>query len=123
MNQGSVPKPVVWWVAWATFLMGACVMYFVLGSRTGDFEVGSSGNVWLFGALPVVVASGLRWALLPRIQTPAAALPLFLLGIALCEASLFLGLFIFSAQKQTLFTLTVVGMIQFAPYFAHHYQE
>jgi hypothetical protein len=123
MNQNPSAKPIVWWVLWVSFMAGVFAMYYILGSKPREVESGVSGSVWLIGVLPAVVATGLRWAALPRMPAASAALPLFVGGIALCEASLFLGLFIFPEHKQTLFIVSLVGMLQFAPYFAHQYRE
>jgi hypothetical protein len=115
-NPGA--KAIVWWVLWASFLGGLPVMYFVLGPKARAVEPAFSGSTWVIGALPVAGAMLLRWTVLPRMHNATAALPMFLVGIALCEASLFFGLFIFPDHARTLFICSLLGTIQFAPVFA-----
>lgn len=119
MNEHPGAKPLVWWVLWITFLAGLPVMYFVLGPKARETAPAFPGSAWILGAMPVMVGTALRWVVLPRLANPAAALPLFVAGIAFCEASLFFGLFIFPDHAQILFILSLLGTIQFAPYFVH----
>ena len=63
----------------------------------------------------------IRWVVLPRIGNAQAALALFMFGLAIAEATCFLGLFIFPAHKQELFALSVLGIVQFVPHFARRF--
>jgi len=122
MNSSSSPSVLVWWILWAAFLSGVIVMYQVLGARPASSPGLAPGGMWIVAATPVALSVVLRWVVLPRIPARATAFPLFIVGIAMAEAALFLGLFLFPAHKQELFYLSVLGIAQFAPYFAGRYE-
>lgn len=122
MNSSSSPTVLVWWILWAAFLSGVIVMYQVLGARPASSPGLGPDGMWIVAATPVALSVVIRWVMLPRITARATAFPLFIVGIAMAEAALFLGLFLFPAHKQELFYLSVLGIAQFAPYFAGGYE-
>lgn len=119
MENRRLQQLVTWWVLWAAFLGGICIMYKVLGSTvTSASSLASNSNVWIVAAAPVFVSAVIRWVVLPRASSIRAALILFVLGIAMAEATLFFGLFLFPAHKLELFIASALGVIQFIPYYA-----
>ncbi|RME93466.1 MAG: hypothetical protein D6766_08150 [Verrucomicrobia bacterium] len=121
MNRNPKQEWIIWWALWVAFLEGILVIYYFL-SRSASAEGGSSeAPLWVLGYVPALVSVVIRWWVLPRLRTAQTALVCFLLGISMAEASCFLGIFLFPAQKQALFWVSVVGILQFAPYYAGRY--
>jgi hypothetical protein len=114
--DNNKPQVVVWWAMWAAFQAGIFFIYYFL--RTPGELAPDSSPVWLAGAVPFLLSVVVRWAVLPRAANARLALPLFVVGIALAEASCFLGLFIFPAHRASLFYLSAAGIFQFIPTFA-----
>ncbi len=112
----------VWWVLWAAFQIAIFIYYHFLGNtgvqprpqRVDSF-------IWLAGFAPLTISAIVRWLVLPRTRDAQSALPLFIVGIAMAEATCFLGLFIFPAHRQELFIWSAIGVFQFIPYFVPRY--
>lgn len=105
------------WVIWFALMTGVFVMYFVIGHA----EAKAAADNSLIGLMPlsaVVIATVIRWALLPRARRFPALLQLFIIGMALSEGTCIIGLFVFPAEVKTLFPLGVVSMLQFIPLYA-----
>lgn len=107
---------VVFWVLWAAFLGGVCVQYFFLQNKKPP--AGDETSAWIAAVLPVVVSIIIRWNVLPRAQTAPQALPLMIIGIALAESTVFLGIFLFPAHQWVLFLAAFFGIAQHAPVYA-----
>jgi hypothetical protein len=122
MTNEAKQQLIVWWVLWAAFQTGILIIYQFLGNAAGSASsVPANSLIWLAGLGPVVVSTIVRWRILPRVQSAQGALPLFIMGIALAEATCFLGLFVFPAHKQELFVASALGIFQFIPFFAKRY--
>lgn len=104
--------------------MGIVIIYTFLGGsdKTGTTPIVEANSLlWLVGMVLFVISTVIRWGVLPKMNTAVQALPLFLVGLALAEATCLLGLFLFPAHRQELFGLSFVGILQFVPYFAGRY--
>ena len=122
MTNESKQQLIVWWVLWAAILTGIFVIYHYLGGTAAPSRSPSRDSLsWLAGLAPFAICSIIRWVVLPRIGNAQAALALFMFGLAIAEATCFLGLFIFPAHKQELFALSVLGIVQFVPHFARRF--
>ena len=122
MSNGANQRLVVWWVLWAAFQSGVFVVYHCLGGTGAGLRPASADSLlWVVGLGPVGVSTLIRWLLLARAANAQVAFPLFVLGIALAEASCFLGLFLFPAHRQELFLLSALGIFQFVPVFARRF--
>ncbi|MDD5349562.1 MAG: hypothetical protein PHQ12_05065 [Chthoniobacteraceae bacterium] len=120
----SPPQPLlVWWVVWAAFFTGLCQIYYFLGVAAPAHPAYGPANalVAAAGLLPVAASIVIRWAVLPRLSDSRKAFVFFVVGIALAEASCFLGLFVFPAFKTPLFAFSLLGIAQFIPFFARRY--
>jgi hypothetical protein len=118
MNNNK-PQVMVWWALWAAFQTGIFLIYHFI--RTPGEPPPDPSPVWLAGAVPFLLSVALRWLILPRVTNVQLALPVFVGGIALAEASCFLGLFIFPAHRAQLFYLSAVGIFQYIPTFASRF--
>jgi hypothetical protein len=121
MTNEAKQQWTVWWFVWAAFQSGIFVIYHFLGSKGGAAAPAGDASVWMAGFLPVAISAVIRWGVLPRVQTVQAALPMFVVGLALAEMACFLGVFVFPAHRQELFALSVAGIFQFMPFFARRY--
>ena len=122
MPNEAKQRLTVWWILWAAFQIGIFVIYHFLSRTSAQPQPPSAASAtWLAGFAPFFVSTIIRWGVLPRVARAQAAFPLFIIGIAMAEASCFLGLFIFPAHQQELFMLSVLGIFQFVPCFARRY--
>jgi hypothetical protein len=119
-NESKAPL-IVWLGVWLAFQVGIFVIYFFVSSGTVRTAPPTDSALWLAGFAPVAVSAFIRWAMLPRVETATAALPLFIVGLGLAEAACFLGLFVFPAHRQELFGASIAGIFQFIPFFARRY--
>lgn len=120
------PPPAIWWIIWAAILSGIFVIYIVAGNSTKPppLETASAeSSAWMLCFVPFVVSAVIRWLVLPQVKNATTALALFIVGIAMAEATGILGMFVFPAQKLGLFGLAVLGVLQFAPFFASQYSK
>ena len=125
-NPDIKQPPIVWWMIWGALLSGIFIIYFVVGSAGGAprTNAGSPDSpVWMVGFAPFVISTIIRWLILPRIRNFQAAFSLFIVGLAMGEAPCILGVFAFPAHKAGLFALSVLGIVQFVPYFASRFDS
>src|SRR5579862_7585954 len=106
MNQKDAKAQMtVWWALWVAFQTGIFILYhFLTSSAAQDQTQAIDSSVWSAGLAPLTISVIIRWFVLPRVQNAQTALLLFVIGIAMAEATCFLGIFIFTAHKQELFT-------------------
>lgn len=122
MTNQSKQQLLVWWVLWAAFQTGVFMLYNLLGSPSAQVSSPAlDPSLWFVGIAPVALSVVIRWFVLPRAKSAQSAFPLFVIGIAMAEASCFFGLFLFPAHKQELFLLSVLGILQFVPFFARRF--
>jgi cytochrome bd-type quinol oxidase subunit 2 len=120
----SAPRPQfpperVWWVIWFALLTAPFMVTLVLKTTP-------SGNSafplpWQIALIPFLIASAIRWAVLPKLHNGAVAFPLFVVGLAMSESLTYLGIFLFPDVRQELFALSVLGIAQFVPTFAKRF--
>lgn len=122
MKTATKRQLIVWWVLWAAFQVGIFMIhYFVGGTHARPASPSPESPLGLAGLAPFFAATIVRWILLPRVTSAPPAFPLFLVGIALAEATCFLGIFVFSDHQQLLFAASVLGIFQFIPFFARRF--
>jgi hypothetical protein len=125
--QRTRTQLMIWWIVWASLLTGLCLIYFFLGRGQPLPKVAqpAQGNplAGLTGLVPLFVSIIIRWLVLPRLTGIRRALPMFIIGIALAESCGLLGIFLGGVYKDDLFLLGVLGVVQYAPFFAKQYLE
>jgi amino acid transporter len=121
-EQQARAQLTVWWVLWAAFLVGICMVYQTLsvGAPQQPLEPGGSFT-WCAALAPLAISILVRWFVLPGIRVAQTALVFFMIGIAMAESTCFMGIFIFPSHKQELFVGSVLGIFQFLPYYARRY--
>jgi hypothetical protein len=112
----------VWWVLWGSLLLGVFqAYYFIAYPKTPPPPQNSDNFLGLFPLATILASCAIRWLWLPRIAHPSRALPIYILGLALAEACVFLGIFVVPAYQQEFFFLGILGLAQFVPIFAGRY--
>src|SRR5262249_1189856 len=70
----------------------------------------------------VVIATGIRWLVLPRFTALNQKLVMMIVGMAFSEGAGIDGIFLIPADqpetKLAIFVLSLLGMLQFAPFYA-----
>lgn len=111
----ETPSLVVWWIIWSAILSGLVITYMAL---QGPSSASSGAGIRYAPLVPLLLATVIRWLLLPRMVDGIRAFPLFVVGLALAESCGILGIFLTPDLSQTYFLLGVCGITQFVPTFA-----
>lgn len=117
------PPLLVWWLLWAATLGGLGLLWLLLARGHASGAVGAAPLTHLAGFVPLFVSIILRWLVLPRSTGGGRALVVFIVGLALAEAGGLLGLFLGGPWRDDLFLLAVLGVAQFAPFYAARLHE
>lgn len=114
----------LWWIIWAALLAGLCVLWWNFGflKLLGN-EPHANPLIDLVGLVPLFVSIVIRWLVLPRGTEMARAFVMFIVGVGLAEACGVLGIFLGGPYRDDLFLLGVLGIAQYAPFFARRYLE
>ena len=119
-NQSPQTAPIfIWWILWAGIGFGLVAMYALLGRNEPPKADGLPVPSPYVLAAPLLLSCVVRWLVLPRMPTRRKALPVFIIGLALAEGAGQLGILLGAKDRDTLFALAVVGVLQFAPVFVH----
>lgn len=109
------------WVIWAAILFGLFVLQFVIG---GGLPLGEDqGDVSIvLSILPLcalLVATVIRWVVIPRVTGEQQQLTMMIIGVALAESAQIIQLFVigsdFPETQRAFLILSVIGVLQFAP--------
>ncbi len=125
-SQGpAASQAMVLWIIWVSILAGIVVLQFTLGRGLPLGTNAPSEKIQPIAMVAVgliVVASLLRWLVLPRFAIVAQQLVVMVAGLSLSEGAAILGLFLISPHqpetKVTLFVLGLLSAAQFAPFYA-----
>jgi multisubunit Na+/H+ antiporter MnhC subunit len=115
-------QALVMWIIWFACLQSALLLHFIIG---GGFPAGANaaepmaGWLWAVVALPLLMATAVRWLVIPKLQAQKQQLVAMIIGLALSEQPIFFSLFLIGAaypqnQIAVLFA-AVCSLIQFAP--------
>lgn len=129
-TQNGIPaatpkaQALVLWILWAAFLVGICVIFFVLGKGKAPTSQGFADPIgWVFAAGPLAVSAIVRWILLPKAKVLQQVLVFMILGIAMSEAVNMFGIFLVPQHKTEFFALSFLGILQFMPVYARRFTE
>lgn len=118
MSSGQANPKLIMWVIWLFFLSGIPMLVIFLGPKSGP-EV---SNPFSFPAvIPAIIILSItaliRWVILPKISfsNHEGRLTALILGMALAESMIFLGIFLFPADFSLFLVFTLIGMAQFIP--------
>jgi hypothetical protein len=112
----------VMWIIWFVFLQSSFAYHFVLGDGFPSGENAPDPMAsWLWGLCiaPLVVATLVRWLVIPKLKQQSQMLIALIVGLALSEAAIFFELFLIGSdypQNQiAVLMISVFCLIQFAP--------
>lgn len=125
MSGGQVATSVVLWLIWSAIL---CGMLMILVFAGGGWPAGEDAGfshvdpIFIAASSGWLISMGIRFLALPRIDHPAGVLPLAIIGMALSEGAMFLGIFAMMndlvVMRQTLIVMAFVGVAAYAPVYA-----
>lgn len=119
MNQTPAANPkIVLWILWFAITFGLVVIYSFASPPAPAGGQGSNPLQYL-PLLPLAISVFIRWVLLTRVKSIAAALPVFVIGLAMAEGCGIIGMFIVPQLKQTYLVLALLGLFQFVPFWAN----
>ena len=115
----------VMWIIWFGFLQMAFAYHFVLedGFPSGDNAAETMASwLWVLCLLPIILATIVRWWVIPKLKDQKQMLSALIVGLALTEASILFELFLIGSdypQNQIVVLMVAVfSLIQFAPIYA-----
>ena len=127
-SHGRSQKPLqamVLWVIWFSITVSIFIYQFTLGRglpHGTNAPGGGLSPVVVLAIMEILIATAVRWFVLPRAKHSRQMLVAMIIGLALSEAVEFYGIFLIPAgQPQTklsLFILSLLSCAQFAPIYA-----
>lgn len=114
----------IWWIFWASYLMGLVALYFII-VRDKPLPPASSADLLtsLVGFVPLFLSVVVRWLVLPRYTNPGRALVIFIFGMAMAETCGILAILFGGPYRDALFLLGVLGITQYVPMYARKLYE
>ena len=115
------PDQITAWVIWGAILMGLFVVQFFIGGGipTGDQMENPPTVMSLICIAGVAIGTLIRWLVIPKLNDNLKLLPAMIVGLALCESSGLLQMFLLGKEypdtQKLIFVLAVLGVVQFAP--------
>ncbi len=116
---------IVMWIIWFAQLQAAFIFQWFLG---GGFSKGENAELpmaiwlWVLCFLPILLATGIRWLLIPKMKLAPQQLVAMLVGLALSEGPLLLSIFLvgpdYPQNQIAVLVVAVFSIIQFAPSYA-----
>ena len=109
------------WVIWGAILIGLFVVQFFIGGGipTGDQMENPPTVMSLICIAGVAIGTLIRWLVIPKLNDNLKLLPAMIVGLALCEGSGLLQIFLLGKEypdtQKLIFVLAVLGVVQFAP--------
>ena len=109
------------WVVWGAMLIGLFVVQFFIGGGipTGDQMENPPTVMSLICIACVAIGTLIRWLVIPKLNDNLKLFRAMINGLALCEGSEFLQIFLLGKEypdtQKLIFVLAVLGVVQFAP--------
>ena len=115
-------QALVMWIIWFVFLQMAFAYHFVLedGFPSGDNAAEPMASwLWVLCLVPIILATIVRWWVIPKLKDQKQMLSALIVGLALTEAPILFELFLIGSdypQNQIVVLMVAVfSLIQFAP--------
>ena len=129
MNENNLPSAkghaFVMWIIWFAILQGAFVIQWILGKGipSGEnIDMPMAAWLWVICFAPLIVASAIRWLVLPKIKARQQQLVAMVIGLSFSEAPIFFSLFLIGSDypqyQIAVLMVAVLSIIQFAPSYA-----
>lgn len=119
--QSSDPKVIstVLWILWFMITSFAVMLQWVIPPLERS---GVAKDLPYLPLVPLAIGALLRWGVLARIRNPQMVGTVFMLGMALPFVCLLLAILFMPAWRNGYFALTLLGFIQFAPFWSRRMQ-
>lgn len=121
----SKQHAIVMWVIWFAFLQSAFVYHFFLGDGfpSGENAVEPMAAwIWVVCFVPLVLATIIRWLVLPELTLAVQQFVAMVVGLCLTEVAILFELFLVGADypqyQIVVLMVAVLSLIQFAPSYA-----
>jgi hypothetical protein len=118
-------QALVMWIIWFVFLQMAFAYHFVLedGFPSGDNAAEPMASwLWVLCFVPIILATIVRWWVIPKLKDQKQMLSALIVGLALTEASILFELFLigpdYPQNQIVVLMVAVFSLIQFAPIYA-----
>jgi peptidoglycan/LPS O-acetylase OafA/YrhL len=115
----------IMWIIWFAVLQGAFVFQWVLGKGFPQGENAAepmAAALWLLCFGPILLATLVRWLVIPKMKQAQPQLVAMIIGLSLAEAPIFFSLFLvgpeYPQNQIAVLMVAVVAIIQFAPSYA-----
>jgi len=115
----------VMWIIWFIFLQMAFAHHFVLGDgfpKGDNSDAPMASWLWVLCLVPVILATFLRWCVIPKLKDQKQMLLALIVGLALTEASILFELLLIGSDyphnQIVVLMIAVFSLIQFAPIYA-----
>jgi hypothetical protein len=116
---------IVMWIIWFSILQGAFLIQWFLGEGIPEGEnvpEPMALSLWALCFGPIVLASLIRWLVIPKLEDAQQQLTTMIIGLAFAEAPIFFSLFLvgpdYPQNQIAVLMVAVVAIIQFAPSYA-----
>ncbi|MEM1221260.1 MAG: hypothetical protein AAGH40_00745 [Verrucomicrobiota bacterium] len=113
------------WIVWFAMLQSAFVFSYFLGDglpKGKNAAAPMAAWIWVVCFLPLVVATILRWIVLPKIKEPQHQLTFMIIGLSMGESAVFFQLFLIGPEypqnQIAVLIVAVLVLILMAPSYA-----
>ncbi|MGB0743851.1 MAG: hypothetical protein ACPGSB_04930 [Opitutales bacterium] len=127
MSQSGQTKQhaIIMWIIWFAFFQAVFLYQVFLGNGLPSGENADepmAAWLWLLCFGPVLISTGIRWLLIPKIKKNQPQLTAMIIGLGLAEAPVFFQIFLigpdYPQNQIAVLMVAVVAIIQFAPSYA-----
>jgi hypothetical protein len=73
LDKRTAAKQIIWWLTWAVLTAHLVVLPLLLGIRLSNSGASEFGGRVAFVVLPLAIATGIRWLVLPRMGSTILA--------------------------------------------------
>lgn len=113
------------WIIWFAMLQSAFVFSYFLGKglpRGENADAPMAAWIWVVCFLPLVVATILRWIVLPKIKEAQDQLTIMIIGLSMGECAVFFQIFLIGPEypqnQIAVLIVAVLVLILMAPSYA-----
>jgi len=110
------------WIIWFAILQGLFILHFFAAPKPVPAEEAVAFSLSMISIVALAAAGigmVLRWVVIPRITSKLAQLQAMIIGLALCEGSGIIGMFVLPGahndERMLLFVVAVATVILSAP--------
>lgn len=104
-------------IIWAAMQVMPIMYYFMLNTPPAEDAPPADNTLgWIMIGGSLVVATFVRWFVLPKASNQQAQLVNLIIGVALAEATMFYALFLMEGVAEVGLIVSMLGIAQFCPF-------